>query len=225
MVGGGPVGARKAASLVECGARVTIVAPETCALVDDLDVAVELRPYLAGEAGAYRLVVSATGIPEVDHRVYLDAEGAGVLMNAADDPRSCSFLMPATLRRGDVSIAVSTAGVSPWLAGWVRRRIAQVVEEEVAELALVVGEARTAVRAAGVSSEGLDWDFLVDEILWPLVRAGDDESARAAAAGWVTSVLAGGARVSRSPGERAERRAGGVGVPPAPDQAEGLGQE
>ena len=222
MVGGGPVGARKAASLVECGARVTIVAPETCALVDDLDVAVERRPYLAGEAGAYRLVVSATGIPEVDHRVYLDAEGAGVLMNAADDPRSCSFLMPATLRRGDVSIAVSTAGVSPWLAGWVRRRIAEVVEEEVAELAVVIGEARTAVRSAGVSSEGLDWDCLVDEILWPLVRAGDVESARASAAGWVASVLAGGAGGAPAPGGPAEGGAGGGPAPHGP--AEGGGQ-
>ena len=155
-------GARKAASLVECGARVTVVAPETCGLVDDLDVAVERRPYRPGEAAEYRLVVSATGNSEVDHLVYLDAEHAGVLMNVADDPRSCSFLMPATLRRGDVSVAVSTAGVSPWLAGWVRSRIAEVVEEEVAELALVIGEARRVVRAAGVSSEGLPWSDLVD---------------------------------------------------------------
>jgi siroheme synthase-like protein len=136
--------------------------------------------------------VAATGIPEVDRQVYLDAEDAGVLVNAADDPASCSFLMPAVLRRGDVSVAVSTAGVSPWLAGWIRRRVGEVVTVEVADLAAIVGEARTSIRTAGLSSEGLDWTELVEVTLWPLVQAGDLDSARAAAAAWVAATLAGG---------------------------------
>jgi precorrin-2 dehydrogenase/sirohydrochlorin ferrochelatase len=134
--------------------------------------------------------VTATGIPDVDREVYLDAERAGVLVNAADDPASCSFLMPAMLRRGDVSVAVSTGGVSPWLAGWLRRRVGEVVGPEVATLATLVGEARRTIRAAGVSSESLDWGGLVDDVLWPLVSAADLATARSAAARWVEDVLA-----------------------------------
>jgi precorrin-2 dehydrogenase/sirohydrochlorin ferrochelatase len=76
--------------------------------------------YRAGEAAGYRLVVTATGRPDVDRAAYLDCRRAGVLVNAADDPDSCSFLAPAVMREGPVSVAVSTGGVSPWLAGWVR---------------------------------------------------------------------------------------------------------
>jgi len=189
VVGGGPIGARKAATLIECGAVVTVVSPKTCAQIYDLPVSVERRRYRTGEAAGYRLVVTATGIAEVDREVYLDAEGAGVLVNAADDPASCSFLMPSMLRRGDVSIAVSTAGVSPWLAGWVRRRISEVVGAEVADLAAIVGETRSAIRSAGVSSEGLDWGDLVEGALWPLVRGGHPELARSAAKRWLEAIL------------------------------------
>lgn len=190
VVGGGRVGVRKAVALLECGAIVTVVSPEISTLWATLPVEVVRRPYRSGEAAGYRLVVTATGIPELDREVFLDAERAGVLVNAADDPASCSFLMPAVLRRGDVSIAVSTGGVSPWLAGWVRRRIGEAVGEEIADLATIIGEARTAVRSAGVSSEGLGWDDLVEGVLWPLVRSGDLETARSAAARWVRAVLA-----------------------------------
>lgn len=191
VVGAGPIAARKATSLLECGARVTVVAPQVCDQVEQLPVVLERRRYRAGEAAAYRLVVTATGDPAVDREVYLDAQAAGVLVNAADDPASCSFLMPAVLRSGDVSVAVSTAGVSPWLAGWVRRRIGSVVGPEVGELAEIVGEARAAVRGAGRSSEGLDWNGLVEGVLWPLVSGGQIVLARSAAADWVDAVLAG----------------------------------
>jgi len=190
VVGGGPIGARKAASLLECGAEVTLVALATSPQVEQLPVTIERRRYRAGEAASYRLVVTATGLPAVDRQVYVDAQRAGVLVNAADDPASCSFLMPAVLRSGDVSVAVSTAGVSPWLAGWVRRRIGEVVGPDVGMLAEIVGEARATIRSAGRSSEGLNWGDLVDDILWPLISAGDVALARSVAVRWVDAVLA-----------------------------------
>jgi precorrin-2 dehydrogenase/sirohydrochlorin ferrochelatase len=194
VVGGGPVGARKAASLLECGAAVTLVSPEVCAAFDALPVSIKRRPYRSGEAASYRLVVTATGVAKVDRQVFLDAERAGVLVNAADDPTSCSFLMPAVLRRGDVSVAVSTAGVSPWLAGWVRSRVGEVVGPGVAVLAEIVGEVRSSIRAGGLSTEALDWGFLIDGRLWPLICAGDVAGAWQVAGEWVRATLdAGGA--------------------------------
>ncbi len=88
-------------------------------------------------------------------------------MNAADDPDSCSFFVPAVLRERSISVAVSTGGVSPFLAGWVRKRIGALVGPDVGLLTEILGSARSGVRAAGHSSEGLHWGALVDGTLWP----------------------------------------------------------
>ncbi|MGH9169808.1 MAG: precorrin-2 dehydrogenase/sirohydrochlorin ferrochelatase family protein [Acidimicrobiales bacterium] len=212
VVGGGSVGAVKAAGLLECGALVTVVAPEICAAMEKLCLqgdsggagrdsggagrrprlalsSVERRPYRAGEAAEYRLVMAATGRTEVDRQVFEDAEAAGVPVNAADDPGSCSFFMPAVSHVGPIAVAVSTGGVSPFLAGWVKRRIGEALPATVALLAEIVGTARVAVRSAGVSSEGLDWSGLVDDTVWPLLECGDIVAARSAASAWVASVL------------------------------------
>jgi siroheme synthase (precorrin-2 oxidase/ferrochelatase) len=210
VVGAGPVAARKAAALVECGAEVTVVAPEVSSAMAELAarhpppaLVIEQREYRPGEivgsgpgeivgsgpgeaghsgpgeAGHYRLVMTATGIGEVDLAVFEDAEASRTLVNAADEPDACAFLMPAVWRSGDVSVAVSTGGVSPFLAGWVRRRIAAALGSEVAVLARFVGEARSRIRAHGTPTEGLGWEHLVAERLWPLVQLGDDDTARA----------------------------------------------
>ena len=199
VVGAGPVASRKAAALLECGAQVRIVAPEVSAAMEALvadhpppGAVLERRVYRRGEVAGYRLAVAATGDRDVDRSVYVDARGAGVLVNAADDPASCSFLVPAVARAGDVSVAVSTGGASPFLAGWVRDRVAGVLGPEVAELAGLLGTARRAVRAAGVASESCDWAGLVEETLWPLLSKGENEAARKAATAWAETVVAGG---------------------------------
>src|SRR5579864_3959144 len=120
VVGGGRVAARKIGSLLRCGAAVTVVAPEAHVAIGLLAgegafdrlvgpyPEVHLRPYQAGEAGRYRLVVTATGDPGVDALVFRDAEEAGVWVNSADDPAHCSFVLPAVHRDGAVTITVST---------------------------------------------------------------------------------------------------------------------
>src|SRR3974390_1118506 len=132
VVGGGPVAARKAGALLACGASVTVVAPEGYQAVERLGGAdrggvgtlpVLRRPYRAGEAADYRLVVTATGRVEVDGAVAADAEAAGIWGNSADDADHFTFLLPSVHRDGSVSVAVSTAGASPALATWLRRRI------------------------------------------------------------------------------------------------------
>ena len=104
--------------MVECGAEVTVVAPEVDPAIGALGVAVERREYEQGMAASYRLVVTATGVPEVDAAVADDAERAGVWVNSADDPAHCSFILPSVHRDGPVTIAVSTGGASrPWPSG------------------------------------------------------------------------------------------------------------
>ncbi|HLI74039.1 MAG TPA: NAD(P)-dependent oxidoreductase [Acidimicrobiales bacterium] len=191
VVGGGHVAARKIAALVACGAAVTVVAPQVheaigelaatgdLAAVDDVPLDVQLRPYRAGEAAGYRLVVAATGDEAVDDAVYRDAEAAGVWVNVADDPARCTFVLPAVARRGDVTVAVATGGTSPALAVWLRDRIGDDVGPWAGELAALLAEARARVRARGRSTESVDWRAALDGPLSELVRQGRTDEARA----------------------------------------------
>jgi precorrin-2 dehydrogenase len=180
VVGGGPVAARKASHLLECGALVTVVAP---AIGPDMQalapLTIEQRPYATGEAANFRLVVTATGDPAVDGAVYADAEAAGVWVNSADDPVHCSFILPSVHRSGPVSIAVSTSGSSPALATWLRRRIATELGDGVDVLAELLAEARRRVQVAGRSTESVDWSALLDGPLPSLVRDGKLAEAQA----------------------------------------------
>lgn len=174
VVGGGTIAARKAAGLVACGADVTVVAPVVSAEVEDLGVHVEHRPYRRGEAGAYRLVITATDDREVNQAVHDDAEAAGVWVNSADDPERCSFTLPAQVRRGSVLVTVSTGGRSPALSSWLRARLDAELGPELADLADALAERRRQLHADGRSTEGVDWNpIIADELARLSATAGE----------------------------------------------------
>jgi siroheme synthase-like protein len=182
VVGGGPVAARKARGLVECGATVTVVAPSLSTDMKTLEPslhAVERRPYRPGDVSDFRLVITATGIPAVDGAVYAEAEAAGVWVNGADDPAHCSFILPAVHRDGAVTVAVSTGGLSPALASWLRDRIGSQYGDGLGTLAELLGEAREHLRASGARTDSVDWAALLDGPLPDAVRTGDLDNARA----------------------------------------------
>jgi siroheme synthase-like protein len=195
VVGGGRVAARKARSLLECGAAVTMVAPEvhealgllsaegTIAAIDGPPLDVQVRPYERGEAAGYRLVIAATGDADVDAAVHGDAEASGVWVNSADDPEHCSVVLPAVWRQGPVTVAVSSGGESPALSTWLRSRLAETLGPEVAALAQLLGEARNRLKAAGRSTQEVDWQSLLQGEVPGLVRAGRLAEARKLLAG------------------------------------------
>jgi precorrin-2 dehydrogenase/sirohydrochlorin ferrochelatase len=178
VVGGGRIAARKAAGLVACGADVTVVASEVGEEVRALPVTWEERPYRAGEAADYRLVITATGDPAVDGAVFADGEAAGVWVNSADDPARCSFTLPAVVRRGPIVLTTSTGGHSPALATWLRRRLEGELGPEYLELLSLLSEARTELQAAGRSTEAFDWQTVLDSGMLELVREGHLAEAR-----------------------------------------------
>ena len=171
--------ARKASGLLVCGAVVPVIAPEIGdAMARLVPLAIERRAYAPGDAGGFRLVVTATGIPEVDGAVYADAEEAGVWVNSADDVAHCTFILPSVHRDGPVSIAVSTGGTSPALASWLRLRLAESGGPGLGEMAELLGRARQHLHDAGHSTEKVDWGALLDGPLPALVRAGRMDQAR-----------------------------------------------
>ena len=106
--------------------------------------------------------MTATGIPDVDGAVYADAEAAGVWVNSADDPAHCSFILPAVHHDGAVTVSVSTGGLSPALASWLRDRIAVHFDVGLGALAQLLGEARERLRTTGSSSDSVNWAALLD---------------------------------------------------------------
>jgi siroheme synthase-like protein len=173
------VAARKARGLLDCGAVVTVIAPEVGADMAALNgITLERRRYAPDDAGRFRLVVTATGRPEVDATVSADAEAAGVWVNSADDRAHCSFILPSVHRDGPVTVAVSTSGVSPALASWLRRRLAAAAGD-VGTLAELMGEARARLKETGASTESVDWAAVLDGPLPALVDQGDLINARA----------------------------------------------
>ncbi len=157
LVGAGPVAARKLEGLLQAGATVTVVAPTVDAEILRSGARVEQRAYRAGEAAGFRLVMTATGVPEVDRQVAADATAAGVWVNSADDPANCSFTLPAVARRGPVTVAVSTDGRSPALATWLRTRLAEALPGNIEAVAADLAAQRIEIRAAGGSTEVIDW--------------------------------------------------------------------
>ncbi len=189
VVGGGRVAARKARTLLECGALVTVIAPSLAPEMEELSgrlQAVERRAYASGDAGGFRLVVSATGRPDVDSAVHADAESAGVWINSADDRANSSFILPAVFRDGSVTVAVSTGGLSPAFASWLRDRLAAECPDHAGALAALIGEAREQLQRAGRPSNSVDWTALLDGPLLDHVRAGEWDNVRAIVAAAVT---------------------------------------
>ncbi len=178
MVGGGRVAATKAAGLLECGAIVHVVAPRidptlaAPATGSDERLTIESRPYRRGEVAGYRLAITATDDPEVNRAVAADGEEHGVWVNSADDPSNCAFTLPSQVRRGHLLVTFATGGRSPALATWLRRRFSAELGPEYETLLEMLSEAREDLRAAGRSTEGLDWQRALDSGMLDLIREG-----------------------------------------------------
>jgi precorrin-2 dehydrogenase/sirohydrochlorin ferrochelatase len=131
VVGAGNLAESKIESLQAAHAQVTVIAPEASARILDMAASGEItyhqREFAAGDVAdaksKYFLAVTATDVPAVNRAVYLEAVANDIICNAVDDPPYCDFYFPSVVRRGDLQIAISTAGASPALAQRLRKEI------------------------------------------------------------------------------------------------------
>jgi precorrin-2 dehydrogenase / sirohydrochlorin ferrochelatase len=142
VVGGGPIALEKAEGLLDCAARVTVVAPEISHALRALPVNLVEREYERSDLEGQFLVVAATDDTAVNRRVSADAEARSMLCNVADVPDLCNFILPAVYRQDPIAIAVSTGGASPALAQRIREDIGDVIGPEYAALARRLRELR-----------------------------------------------------------------------------------
>jgi uroporphyrin-III C-methyltransferase/precorrin-2 dehydrogenase/sirohydrochlorin ferrochelatase len=119
VVGGGPVAASKLTALAAAGAAITVVAPDVCAAVRDAGVSVVRREFTESDLdGVWFVVTAAT--PDVNTRVARAAEARHLFVNAVDDPPNASAYLGGVVRRAGVTLAISTDGHAPALAGLLR---------------------------------------------------------------------------------------------------------
>jgi siroheme synthase-like protein len=161
VVGDDRIAQQKADALRTCGANVTVM---------------PAADFTEGACKGRWFVVTA-GTPEVNERVAADAERHGVWVNAADDPKRCTAILPAVLRRGSVTVTVGTAGRSPAMATFLRNRIDESLGPDVATLVEVVATVRDEIRADGVPTEQLPWQEAFDPEFLELVAVGKVEQA------------------------------------------------
>ncbi len=146
VIGAGPVGLDKTLGLLAARAEVTVVAPRAAREVERLAaerrIEWEPRPYESSDLDGRVLVIAATSDRALNVRVHRDAEERGLLVNVADVPELCNFILPATHRDGSLAVAVSTAGASPALAKRMKRECAEAFGPAYARLAEILESLR-----------------------------------------------------------------------------------
>ena len=154
VVGGGPVAASKLAALQAAGAHVVVVAPEVCDAIRSAAVDVVQRPFAPSDLDGAWFVVAAAP-PDVNRSVAAEAEHRQLFVNAVDDPSNASVYLGGVVRRPGVTLAISTEGAAPALAGLLREALDYMLPDDMtlSKWNVQAREIRQSWRARGVAME------------------------------------------------------------------------
>ncbi len=180
VAGGGAVAARKAGALAAAGARVRVVAPEIAGELKRM-AGIECRQarYSARHLNGVWLVVAATDDKQVQEAVWRDAQRRGILINVADVPTRCNFIVPAVISRGGLQLAISTGGASPALARRLRAELQRTIAAGYGDLLGLLRDLRPRVMEQVPAGERARiFRTMVDSEALQLLRAGRRRQAR-----------------------------------------------
>ncbi len=149
VIGAGNLAESKIESLQAANASVTVIAPHArdriATMAESGEIVWHQREYSTGDLAGKFLAVAATDVPAVNRAVFAEAESFGILVNAVDDPPFCDFYFPSVVRRGDLQIAISTAGASPALAQRLRKEINAILPLDAGDWLAELGNLRREV--------------------------------------------------------------------------------
>lgn len=181
IFGGGGIAEGKIAALLQAGSRITLISPTATPFIEEeaLKGSIEWKPreYQSGDLAGAFLAISATNQREVNELIFQEAEQSGILLNSVDDTPLCTFIAPSITKRGPVTIAISTGGVSPALARKLRETLAKSEALEWADLAPVLARARKEVKDRGVVIDPDSWQTCITPELLKLAQSGQEEEA------------------------------------------------
>ena len=181
VIGGGPLGEEKVVKLLECNAKVIVIAPEVTPAVEKLaaegQVEWLMREYRTGDLAQAFIAIASTDDDDTDRQIYAEAEERNVLLNVVDVTHLCTFIAPSVARRGEVTVATSTGGASPALARTFREKLESSRILEFADLAPILARGRAELRHRGLRVPPDHWQRCITEELLDIVQSGDEAAA------------------------------------------------
>lgn len=147
VIGGGSVAERKCPPLIRAGARVTVISPKLTQGLEALKrkglITHVGRHYRKGDMKSAFVAIAATDSREMNLKVVADAALHKTLLNVVDNPPLCNFIVPSVLRRGPLTIAISTSGVSPAMARTIRKNLEELYSPELSKYLRLLNTIRT----------------------------------------------------------------------------------
>ena len=181
VIGGGQIAEGKVLKLIDSGAKIVVISPDATQNIRDMagrgDVGLDLRKYQTGDLAGAFLVIAATNDRVVNQEIFEEAENLGVLLNAVDDPKRCSFIAPSIVERGPVTLAISTGGASPALARKLRETLAKSPALDWADATSVLSKARRMIKEQQVAVDPQRWQCCMTPELLTLAKSGHEDEA------------------------------------------------
>lgn len=184
VVGGGKIAEGKVEGLLAVQANVTVVSPDLTSKLRELAAKKQLtylaRTYQPGDLTGAFLVICATDQAEINHQVWQEATANRQLVNVVDDTPRCNFIAPSILRKGDLTIAISTSGKAPALAVRLKERLQNELGPEYERFLELAGELREplARHVPNFETRKALWYELVDSEILDVLSRGDETLAR-----------------------------------------------
>ena len=183
VVGGGEVANRKVLSLQEFNADITIISPRLCKPLVDLAKANKIKIirklYSKKYIKDFKIVFCATNNTKLNKIVHDDCAEQGILINVADAPSLCDFILPANVKRGDLTISISSQGKAPFYAKGIKEKLSQFISPDYAETTELAGDFRKLIMAnlkfnsSKIKKEAFD-KFLTTD--WGKILANEDKN-------------------------------------------------
>lgn len=184
VIGGGKIAEGKVDGLLAAAAHVTVVSPELTQRLRDLvtqdKVRYLARTYQPGDLKGAFMIICATDRADINHQVWQEATANHQLVNVVDDTPRCNFIAPSILRKGDLTIAISTSGKAPALAVRLKERFQSELGPEYERFLELAGELREplARHIPDFETRKALWYELVDSEILDVLARGDETSAR-----------------------------------------------
>jgi precorrin-2 dehydrogenase/sirohydrochlorin ferrochelatase len=183
VVGGGRVAARKVRALRAADARVVVIAPELCRSLQTLreqdEIEVVERHYRSGDLKDAFLAIAATDDEMINRRVWKEARQRGLLVNVVDEPERCNFIAPSVVRRGPLTLAISTSGRCPALSRHLRQHLERQFGPAYGVYVELLGELRDeVVGVLSLDERRAFWEEVFGSGVLELLVSGEEEKAR-----------------------------------------------
>jgi precorrin-2 dehydrogenase / sirohydrochlorin ferrochelatase len=184
VIGGGKIAEGKVEGLLAAQAKVTVISPDLTphlhGLAEDKQITYLARTYQPGDLTGAFLVICATDQTEINHQVWQEATANRQLVNVVDDTPRCNFIAPSILRKGDLTIAISTSGKAPALAVRLKERLQRELGPEYERFLELAGELREPLtrHVPDFETRKALWYELVDSEILGVLAEGDETRAR-----------------------------------------------